>query len=172
VVSRSGVSAGVQRSSWCIRSGEGGVDDDGAHAAPAAARARQHVGGEHPAQQLGPRDPAAAFGAARRRRAGWIGRARGHQRLARHARGNGFDPRHPDKQAHLATSYGLTLTIAVLARHGDVDRWRALAVAAATALVLGTGKELVDGTGYDWGDQLANAIGTSAAIGVVFAFEL
>jgi hypothetical protein len=33
-------------------------DDDGDHAATAAARARKHVGGEHPTQQLGPRDPA------------------------------------------------------------------------------------------------------------------
>jgi hypothetical protein len=44
--------------------------DEGAGAGAVAARARKHVGGEHPAQQLGPRDPAAPVGTARRRRAG------------------------------------------------------------------------------------------------------
>ncbi len=53
----------------------GGVHDDGDHAATAAARARKHVGGEYPAQQLGPRDPAPTPRAARRRRAV----PRGHQ---------------------------------------------------------------------------------------------
>lgn len=92
--------------------------------------------------------------------------------LAPAARADDFDPRDVDKQAHLAASYGLTFTIAVVARHHDVARWQAIALAAATTLVLGTTKELVDDTGYAWGDQLANLIGTTTAVGVVLAFEL
>jgi len=92
--------------------------------------------------------------------------------LAAPVRADDFDPRDVDKQAHLATSYGLTLTIAVVARHYDVARWQAVALAAATTLVLGTTKELVDDTGYSWGDQLANVIGTTTAVGVVLVFEL
>ncbi|MDQ3370875.1 MAG: YfiM family protein [Myxococcota bacterium] len=88
------------------------------------------------------------------------------------ARADAFDPRDLDKQAHLAVSYGLTFTIAVVARHHDVPRWQAVAIAAATTLVLGTTKELVDDTGYSWGDQLANTIGTATAAIVVFSFEL
>ncbi|MBA3391659.1 MAG: DUF2279 domain-containing protein [Deltaproteobacteria bacterium] len=88
------------------------------------------------------------------------------------ARADDFDPRDVDKQAHLAVSYGLTLTIAVIASHHDVPRWQAVAIAAATTLVLATTKELTDDTGYSWGDQAANAIGTGTAALVVFAFEL
>ncbi len=88
------------------------------------------------------------------------------------ARADDFDPRDVDKQAHLAVSYGLTFTIAVLARHHDVPRWQAVAIAAATTLVLATTKELTDDTGYSWGDQAANALGTGTAALVVFAFEL
>lgn len=88
------------------------------------------------------------------------------------ARADDFDPRDVDKQAHLAVSYGLTFTIAVIARHHEVPRWQAVAIAAATTLVLATTKELTDDTGYSWGDQAANAIGTGTAAIVVFAFEL
>jgi hypothetical protein len=45
--------AGVHgKPSAASRAREGRVDDDGDHAAPAAARARQHVGGEHGARSL------------------------------------------------------------------------------------------------------------------------
>jgi len=61
------------------RTRHGGVHDDGDHAATATARARKHAGGEHPAQQLGPRDPACTRRAARRRGGGrWLAPARGH----------------------------------------------------------------------------------------------
>ncbi|MBA3821929.1 MAG: hypothetical protein H0X17_23800 [Deltaproteobacteria bacterium] len=96
----------------------------------------------------------------------------GHAGHAATARADGFDPRDVDKQAHLAVSYGLTFTIAVVARRYDVPRWQAVAIAAATTLVLGTTKELADDTGYSWGDQLANTIGTGTAAIVVFSFEL
>lgn len=82
-----------------------------------------------------------------------------------------FDPTDRDKQAHIAVSYGVTLTVAVIARHYEVTRWKAVLAGAATALVLGTLKELVDDP-YSWGDQAANTIGAGAAVGVVFAFRL
>jgi hypothetical protein len=56
---------GAKRREHCAR--QGGVHDDGDHAATAAARAQQDVGGEHPAQQLGPRDRARTRRAAQRR---------------------------------------------------------------------------------------------------------
>lgn len=91
--------------------------------------------------------------------------------LASPARADSFDLGDVDKQAHVAVSYGLTLSIAVVLRHHDVPRWQAVALAAATTLVIGTVKELVDPP-YSWGDQLANTLGTSGAALVVFSFQL
>ena len=91
--------------------------------------------------------------------------------LAQPARADDFDPRDVDKQAHMAVSYGLTLTVAVVARHYEVKRWQAVLLGVATALVLGTAKELSDDP-YSWGDQAANTIGAGTAAGVVFTFRL
>ena len=88
------------------------------------------------------------------------------------ARADGFDPRDVDKQAHMATSYGITFSITVIARRFEVPRWKALALGAATTAVLGTFKELVIDDPYGWGDQLANTIGSSLAAVVVLAFRL
>jgi hypothetical protein len=76
-----------------------------------------------------------------------------------------------DKQAHLAVSYGLSLTGQVVLRRHDVPRWQAAAIAAAATLALGTAKELVDDP-FSWADMGANAIGVGLSVGIVFAFEL
>ena len=87
------------------------------------------------------------------------------------ARADGFDLRDLDKQAHVAVSYGVTLSVATILRRYEVPRWQAVAIAAAVTIVIGTTKELIDDP-YSWGDQLANAIGTSTAGVVVFTFRL
>lgn len=92
--------------------------------------------------------------------------------VAAPARGDSFSVRDVDKQAHVAVSYGLTLTGAVVARRFDVKRWQAVTIAAAATMALGTFKELVLDDAYSWGDQLANGIGTGAATIVVFSFRL
>ena len=86
-------------------------------------------------------------------------------------RADSLDPRDVDKQAHMATSYGITFSVAVILRRFDVPRWQAVVIGAATTAVLGTVKELVDDP-YSWGDQLANTIGSATAVGVVFAFRI
>lgn len=92
--------------------------------------------------------------------------------LASHARADSFDLTAQDKQAHVAASYGITLTVDVIARRFELPRWQAVLIGAATAIVIGTTKELAFDTDYDWGDQLANGIGIAGATGLVLAFEL
>ena len=92
--------------------------------------------------------------------------------LVQPARADDFDPRDYDKIAHMSVSYGITLTVAVVARRYEMKRWQAVLLGAATALVLGTGKELIHDDHYDWGDQAANTIGAATAAGVVFTFRL
>lgn len=87
------------------------------------------------------------------------------------AHADSFDPRDVDKQAHMATSYGITFSVAVIARRFGVTRWKAVAIGAAATAVIGTVKELVDSE-YSWGDQLANTIGSGTAAIVVFSFRL
>ena len=91
--------------------------------------------------------------------------------LALPARADTFDLGDVDKQAHVAVSYGLTLSIAVVLRHHDLPRWQAVAIAAATTLVIGTAKELVEPP-YSWSDQLANTLGSAGAAVVVVSFRL
>lgn len=91
--------------------------------------------------------------------------------LATPARADSFDPRDVDKQAHMATSYALTFTTAVIARRFELPRWQAVLLGAAVTAVAGTVKELVDDE-YSWGDQLANTIGSGTAAAVVFTFRL
>lgn len=88
------------------------------------------------------------------------------------ARADDFSFNDVDKRAHIAASYGITFTVAAIARHYDLPRWQAIALAAATTIVVATTKELVLDDQYSWHDQLANAIGTTGAIGVVLAFRL
>jgi hypothetical protein len=92
--------------------------------------------------------------------------------LATPARSDDFDPRDYDKIAHMSVSYGITLTIAVVARHYEMKRWQAVLLGAATALVLGTTKELVYDDEFSWGDETANTIGAAGAAGLVFTFRL
>lgn len=92
--------------------------------------------------------------------------------LASHAHADAFDLTAQDKQAHIAASYGITLTVDVVARRFELPRWQAVLLGAATAIVVGTTKELAFDDDYDWGDQLANGIGIAGATGLVLAFEL
>lgn len=92
--------------------------------------------------------------------------------LATPARADSFDPTDYDKIAHMSVSYSITLSVAVVARRFELARWQAAALGAATALVLGTAKELVHDEEFSWGDEAANSIGAGAAIGLVFAFQL
>lgn len=87
------------------------------------------------------------------------------------ARADSFDPGDLDKQAHIAVSYGLTLSIATILRRYELPRWQASAIAAAATMVVGTTKELIDDS-FSWGDQLANVIGSTSAVVVVFTFRL
>jgi hypothetical protein len=91
--------------------------------------------------------------------------------VAVHAHGDSFDPRDHDDQAHIATGYGITFTVAIIARHYETTRWRAVLLGAAATLVLGTAKELVDDE-FAWSDQLSNTIGSTTAAIVVFSFQL
>lgn len=92
--------------------------------------------------------------------------------LVRPASADDFDPRDYDKVAHMSVSYGITLSVAVVARRYEVTRWRAVVLGAVTALALGTTKELLLDTTFSWGDEAANAIGTAGAAGLVFTFRL
>jgi VanZ family protein len=92
--------------------------------------------------------------------------------LAQPVRADSFDPTDYDKIAHMSVSYSITLSVAVVARRFELERWQAAALGAATALVLGTAKELVHDDEFSWGDELANTIGAGGAVGLVFAFRL
>ncbi len=92
--------------------------------------------------------------------------------LATSAHADDFDPRDYDKIAHMSVSYGIALTVAVVARRYEIKRWQAVLLGAATVLVLGTGKELGYDATYSWGDQAANTIGAAGAGGLVFTFRL
>jgi VanZ family protein len=92
--------------------------------------------------------------------------------LALPARADSFDPTDYDKIAHVSVSYSITLSVAVVARRFELPRWQAAVLGAATALVLGTAKELVHDAEFSWGDELANTLGAGGAVGLVFAFRL
>ncbi len=88
------------------------------------------------------------------------------------AQADDFSPRDLDKQAHMAVSYGITLTGSVVLRRYKVTRWKAVAISVATAMALGTFKELALDGSFSTADELANGIGAGVAAGLVFAFEL
>lgn len=93
--------------------------------------------------------------------------------LASPARADGpFDPRNYDKIAHATTSYALTLSIDVVARKLELPRWQAYLLGAAATALVGTTKELVFDSVYDWGDQLANGVGIAVATGFVVVVKL
>ena len=77
-----------------------------------------------------------------------------------------------DKIAHMSVSYGITLTVAVVARHYEMERWKAVLLGAATALAIGTSKELFHDDHFTWSEETANVIGTASAVGIVLAFRL
>jgi hypothetical protein len=82
------------------------------------------------------------------------------------------DPLAPDKAAHFAVSYGLTLTGTLLLEKLDVPRWQAVLISGGATFVLGLAKEYVIDAEASGGDLAADALGTGVAAGMVFAFEL
>jgi VanZ family protein len=92
--------------------------------------------------------------------------------LAIPARADSFDPTDYDKIAHVSVSYSITLSVAVVARRFELKRWQAAVLGVATALTLGTAKELLHDDDFSSGDELANALGAGGAVGLVFAFRL
>lgn len=87
------------------------------------------------------------------------------------ARADELDLGDLDKQAHIAVSYGLTLTGAAIARRYEVERWQAVALSAAATLALGLAKEVVDDD-FSPADMGANTLGVAGAAAVVLVFEL
>ena len=81
-----------------------------------------------------------------------------------------------DHQAHIAVSYGLTLTgYLILERHTltkpQPKRLQAVLIAALATLAVGGLKELVIDDPGDASDMVANVIGVGGAASVVFAFR-
>jgi hypothetical protein len=82
------------------------------------------------------------------------------------------DPLAPDKVAHAAVSYSLTLTGSLLLEKLDVPRWQAVLIAGGATFLLGLAKEYVIDAEPSGGDLAADAIGVGAGAGLVFTFEL
>ncbi len=91
---------------------------------------------------------------------------------SRESRADSFDIGDIDKQAHVATSYGLTLTGAVVLQRFRVRRVASVLISVAATLALGTLKELVIDDRFSGGDEIANLIGAGSAAGIVFGFRL
>ncbi len=88
------------------------------------------------------------------------------------ARGDTFRPTRLDHQAHMAVSYSLALTGALIAEHKvGLDRKTAVLVASLATLAVGGFKELVIDDPGEGGDMVANVIGTAGAAAVVFVFR-
>lgn len=77
----------------------------------------------------------------------------------------------PDKAAHAAVSYSLTLTGTLLLEKAALGRWPSLALAAAATLVIGLGKEVVLDDVVSGGDLLADSLGAAAAAVVIISFD-
>jgi hypothetical protein len=77
-----------------------------------------------------------------------------------------------DKEAHVAVSYGLSLSGTLVLRRAGVPRWQSVAIAAAATLALGAFKELALDDPGSWGDMGANTLGVAGSAAFVFALEL
>lgn len=77
-----------------------------------------------------------------------------------------------DKQLHIMSGYGLSLTSTLLLEHKlDLPRWQAVLIASAFTMAVGTAKEFIVDEHYSAGDQWANLIGTAGSAAMVFTFE-
>lgn len=88
------------------------------------------------------------------------------------APGEESDPLAPDKVAHAAVSYSLTLTGSLLLEKLEVPRWQAVLIAGGASFLLGLAKEYVIDAQPSGGDLAADAIGVGLGAGLVFSFEL
>lgn len=75
-----------------------------------------------------------------------------------------------DKQAHVAVSYGLTLTGALLLEKTGMERWLATLIAFSGTMLIGVTKEAFDDE-FSGTDQVANLVGASTAAGMVLVFK-
>jgi hypothetical protein len=82
------------------------------------------------------------------------------------------DPVAPDKVAHAAVSYSLTLTGSLLLEKLEVPRWQAVLIAGGATFLLGLAKEYVIDAQPSGGDLAADALGVGLGAGLVFSFEL
>jgi hypothetical protein len=82
------------------------------------------------------------------------------------------DPIAPDKVAHFAVSYGLTLSGTLLLEKLDVPRWQAVLIAGGATFLLGLAKEYVIDSEASGGDLAADALGVGVGAGFVFTFRL
>jgi len=83
-----------------------------------------------------------------------------------------FSLKSQDKQLHMAAAYGLALTSTLLMEKYGMRRAPAVLIASVGTMLIGTGKELLIDDHYSSGDQIGNAIGTTASAIVVFTFQL
>jgi len=82
------------------------------------------------------------------------------------------DPFAPDKVAHAAVSYSLTLTGSLLLEKLDVPRWQAVLISGGATFLLGLAKEYVIDANPSGGDLAADAVGVGAGAALVLSFEL
>ena len=92
--------------------------------------------------------------------------------MATPVRAETFDPRDVDKQAHMATSYAMTLTGSTVLQRFGLRRVHSVLISVGATMVLATAKEWLLDDRFSVADEVANTIGVGAAVGVVFAFEL
>jgi hypothetical protein len=82
-----------------------------------------------------------------------------------------YDPTAPDKAAHFAVSYGLTLTGTLLLEKLDVPRWQAVLISGGATFALGLAKEILVDAEASGGDLAADALGVGIAAGMTFVFR-
>jgi hypothetical protein len=82
------------------------------------------------------------------------------------------DPLAPDTAAHLAVSYSLTLSGALVLEKLDLPRWQAVLIAGTATFALGLSKEYVLDAEASGKDLLADGLGVGFAAGFVFVLEL
>jgi len=71
----------------------------------------------------------------------------------------------PDKQKHIGASMAIGGVATGLARHYGSNKFEAIAIGIASALLVGIAKEAIDGKGYgteDIGDVYADTIGAGS----------
>lgn len=87
------------------------------------------------------------------------------------AEANNFDLSQVDQQAHLAVSYGITMTSSLLLEKKGFKKNDAILYGSLISLGLGLLKEYAVDKEASQGDLIADAIGTGLGAGVVWYFD-